>query len=274
MFYRNKPLLLSCLLLSVSTLSHAQSPSGFYDLDFSGNVQATNGNQATLGPFYDGTTLDFVNVSPTSGESIDLRTTVTTQGDYFFYGSFPDYSTATGEPDGDLGYVYGANSAGTGGINYQLDFFQGGGTFSDSLALNDFRLMIYDVDGEDIQSESVIVDTADGFYGYQLPTSNDVAIVDIGGGKFRFTGPGVNRPETDPSAAVILFFRNTSTINLTMESTTSGETFPNYVFSAIDGDLSLLGNTPQDFGSFTAVPEVSTTLLGCLGSLLLMRRRR
>ncbi len=197
-------------------------------------------------------------------------------GSYSYAGTAPDYNATTGvEPNGDLGYGYLANSAGTGGMDYSLNFKQGGSSFANDFVINDFRLMIYDVDGESFQSESVAVSTADGFYGYRLPTTNDITLVEDGSGLFTFSGPGTNRDENDPSAAVILFFRNTSSLTLQMRSnTTASSPLPNIVFSAIDGDLSLLGATGESaFGSFTAVPEPSSLLLGTVGMLALCNRR-
>jgi len=251
----------------------------YYDLDFSNPVQATNAHDS-LGNYYTGNTTDFTNVAPTSGKSVDLRARVTkTAGNYSFVGTYPDYGSVTGEPSGDLGYRYQADGYGVGGITYNLGFYQGGGTFSNQLVVNDFRLMIYDVDGESWQSESVRVNTSDGFYGYQLPTSGGVTVRNEGNGNFLFTGPGVDRSETDSSGAFILYFRNTSSINLQMESNTYATVggkagpLPNPVFSAIDGDLSMLDGNTTSFGNVNVVPEPSIALLG-LGSIIFFLRRK
>ncbi|MFT4177256.1 MAG: hypothetical protein QM627_11445 [Luteolibacter sp.] len=254
----------------------------YVDLDFSNHTQATNGS-GDLGPHYTGPVMNFTNVAAASGKNIDLVASVSaTSGNYSFVATYPDYSSAVKQPDGDLGFVYQANGYGIGGITYTLDFYQGGGSFTDSLAINNFRLMMYDVDGESWQSESVRVYVADGFYGYQLPTVGGITVTDEGNGSFLFTGPGVNRAETDPSAAFILYFRNTSSINLEMVADTYERVgrqkgpLPNQVFSAIDGDLSMLNGDMSSFGNITLVPvpEPSSLILGLLSALPLLRRRR
>ncbi|MFT3990330.1 MAG: hypothetical protein QM680_02865 [Luteolibacter sp.] len=252
----------------------------FVDLDFSNHTQATNATN-TLGAYYTGTTVNFTNVAATSGNNIDLKATVSgITSNYSFVGTYPDYSSSTNQPNGDLGFVYQADGYGIGGVTYNLSFYQGGGTFSDSLTVNNFRLMIYDVDGESWQSESVRVNIADGFYGYQLPTVGGITVTNEGNGNYLFTGPGVNRAETDPSGAFILYFQNTSSINLQMVANTYAKVgnqngpLPNQVFSAIDGDLSMLNGDLSSFGNITMVPEPSTALLSLLGVLPLFRRRR
>lgn len=268
-----RALVASGFLASSGTLL-AQS---YYDLDFSNHVQATNATYSGLGAYYTGDTFDFLNVAPTSGQSIDLRASVSNvSSNTSWLGAFPDYSSNTGQPDGDLGYLYQANSAGVGGITYNLSFYQGGGTFTENFVVPDFRLMIYDVDGESTQSESVRVNVSQGFYGYRLPSVGGITVTDEGNGNYLFTGPGVNRSETDPSAAFILYFRNTSQITLNMLSTTTESSpLPNGVFSAIDGDLSMLAGDLSSFGDIVTVPEPASASLALLGAAgFLVRRRR
>lgn len=247
----------------------------YYDLDFSNHVQATNANYSGLGAYYTGTTFDFLNVAPTSGQNIDFRARVSnvTSG-YSWNGAFPDYSSASGQPDGDLGYYYQANSAGLGGINYNLNFYRGGGSFNTAFVVPDFRLMIYDVDGEAAQSESVRVNVSQGFYGYRLPVLGGITVTNEGNGNYLFTGPGVNRPENDPSAAFILYYRNTSNITLNMVSNTSGSRLPNGVFSAIDGDLSMLAGDLSGFSNIILVPEPTSATLALISATMLFGRRR
>jgi len=248
----------------------------YYDLDFSNHVQATNANYRGLGAYYTGTTFDFLNVAPTSGQNIDFRGSVSNvSSGYAWNGAFPDYSTSNGQPDGDLGYFYQANAAGIGGINYNLNFYRGGGSFSSAFVVPDFRLMIYDVDGEATQSESVRVRVSQGFYGYRLPILGGITVTNEGNGNYLFTGPGVNRPENDPSAAFILYYRNTSNITLGMVSNTSASSnLPNGVFSAIDGDLSMLAGDLSSFGNIILVPEPTTATLTLAGAFTLFARRR
>ena len=269
------PILALSFLLGSAAL---QAQPLYYDLSFSSPVQSTNKTDSDLGAYYTGTTYDFRNVSPTSGTSIDLRVTITNNNptNYNFIGSFPDYSSKTGQPDGDLGYLYeysgGKNNYGAGGVTYKLDFFTGDGKFKTAFKLSDFRLMIYDVDGEASQSESVRVQDKDGFYGYSLPNVGGINVKKETG-SYLFTGPGQNRDEDDPTGAFILYYHDTSSISLQMIANTFyGDGGTNGVFSAIDGDLSLIGG--GGFGGVVPVPEPSSALLALFGTLIFMRRRR
>ncbi|MFO1528156.1 MAG: hypothetical protein U1F77_00150 [Kiritimatiellia bacterium] len=139
-------------------------------------MQPTNGTApGGLGPWNTGTTLDFTNVAPGSGDNIDMRMTITgvTTPRYRYDGSLPDYSSLPGQPAGDAGVVYtyvGGANYGEGGLMCTLRFFAGGGAFTTPVVLPEFRLLMYDIDGEAVQSESIRVFTADGFASYQLPS--------------------------------------------------------------------------------------------------------
>lgn len=257
--------------------AHAQT---YTDLVFNNPVQTVDGTRAGLGSYYSGNVFDFQDVSPTSGFSIDARLTATTVGSVAFEGHYPDYNALSGtEPNDDLGLVYLANNAGTGGLDYNVQFFVGGSNFTTPFIIEDFRLLIYDVDGESFQSESVASSASDGLIGYQLPVNNEVVLVQDGD-NYTFNGPGTNRAETDPTAAVILYYANTSNLTLRLRATTtSASPLPNGVFSAIDGDLSLLGGvdpvSSPNFESFTPTPEPSSAMLLMMGlSLALIKRRR
>ncbi|MFO1521277.1 MAG: hypothetical protein U1G05_04400 [Kiritimatiellia bacterium] len=159
-------------LLIVSGMSPALA---VIDLVFTNPVQPTNGTApGGLGPWNTGTTLDFTNVAPGSGDNIDMRMTITgvTTPRYRYDGSLPDYSSLPGQPAGDAGVVYtyvGGANYGEGGLMCTLRFFAGGGAFTTPVVLPEFRLLMYDIDGEAVQSESIRVFTADGF-SYQLPS--------------------------------------------------------------------------------------------------------
>ena len=251
------------VLLSAQTL---------VDLNFNDPVESTDlSNLAGLGSAFSGTTYRFRNVAP----GYDMRATISSFGTVSFLGSYPNYSSASGEPSGDLGYRYQANSAGLGGINYKLEFFESGGTFSTAKVLPDLALMIYDVDGEPIQDESVRAYLSDGFYGFRMPTATGATTFVNEGSSFRFTGPGSNRNEDDPSGAFILYFENTSSLTLQMLSDTdSSSGFPNPVFSAIDGNLSLIGKSFTNFTDIQMVPEPSVSSLVLLGAAWALRRGR
>jgi len=243
------------------------------DLSFSNPVQAADhSNLGGLGPAYSGTTYDFLNVAA----GVDMRVTIAAFGNVSFLGSYPNYSSASGQPSGDLGYRYQANSLGSGGINYTMSFFEGGGTFTTAKILPALSLMIYDVDGEPNQDESVRVFAADGFTTYQLPKAGGMTAQAEGMSSMKFTGPGSNRDEDDPTGAVILNCANTSSLTLQMLSDTTGGSTPNPVFSAIDGDLSLIGGNTGSFSQAASVPEPSSFALVVigLGGAALMRRRR
>jgi hypothetical protein len=251
------------VLLSAQTL---------VDLAFNNPVEGTNvTGTGPTGAAYTGTTYHFLNVAP----GYDLRATITSFGSVQFLYSYPNYSSASGEPSGDLGYRYQANSAGLGGINYKLDFFESGGAFDTAKVLPDLALMIYDVDGEPSQDESVRAYLSDGFYGFRMPTATGATTFVNEGSSFRFAGPGSNRNEDDPSGAFILYFENTSSLTLQMLSDTdSSGGFPNPVFSAIDGNLSLIGKSFTNFTDIQMVPEPSVSSLVLLGAAWALRRRR
>ncbi len=276
-----------------------QAQGQFFDLDFGTNTASPQPNQpAPNNVIQDSYTTDrsftFLNVAPDSGSNVDLRITVGDNGSrYGFLGSFPSYKVANGvtEPNGDLGYLYeftaGSNLAGdsplrTGGITYSMDFLVGG--TNDAFVVPSFRLLIYDVDGETAQSESVRVFNDDGFSGYRLFTIPDgqtgITVTDEGAISYLFTGPGADVAEDNPSGAFILYFENTSSIRLQMESRTFTGSGPNGVFSAIDGDLSLIGGgdestLDQTFDPLVSVPEPSVLVLALLGlSAGALRRRR
>ncbi|MEZ5323648.1 MAG: SdrD B-like domain-containing protein [Verrucomicrobiales bacterium] len=246
-------------LLPACAVLFVQSAQAQIDLSFANLVQATDGTNANFGPTYSGTTLDFVNVAPGSGMDIDLRVTVSNVTTNYYYSvSVPDYkSTTVPEPNGDLGYVYYHDDGlpmGVGGMAYNLQFYEGGGTFTTTTTLPAFRFLIYDVDGEDVQSESVRVFSADGFAGYGVSASG--VTVENNGTAYLFTGLGSNVAEDDPSGALVLIYENTGKLTFQMESNTTaddGVSGDNPVFSAIDGDLSLIGGNTFDFEPFIRV---------------------
>ena len=163
------------LSLLGASFVHGQAAPDFIDLSFANNVEPTNGQAIlNLGPSFSGTVMRFTNVAPGLVPQVDLRISVTgVSPGYVFNNSIPDYrSNSVGEPNGDLGYVYSHNggASATGGITYTLEFFEGGGTFTTPMSLPQFRMLMYDVDGESIQSESVRVFASDGFFGFQVPS--------------------------------------------------------------------------------------------------------
>ncbi len=85
-----------------------------------------------------------------------------------------------------------------------------------------------------------------GFSGYQIANNNPLTVTQDAT-SYLFQGVGYNLPENDASGATVLYFDNTSTFTLQFEantvSTINNLNLTNPVFSAIDGDLSILGAT-------------------------------
>lgn len=157
-----------------------------------------------------------------------------------------------------------------------MTFYLGGGTFTEQAVLSDFRLLIYDHDGEPGQSESIRTYLGDGFSGYQIRDGSNIA-ASQSGGTVTFDAGGQNLSETGPEGSFIAYYSNTSQIRFDMFGTTlpSNPAGNNGMFAAFDGDLSLTGGQTSGFGSFVAVPEPSsTTLIAAAISAGLLRRAR
>ena len=265
-------------------MSLAAAAQNYLPLDFSQNVQATNAiypNNSTLGPeYYSGFTFDFRNVTTSNGQSVDARVTVLgTAGNYNFVGWIPDYNSAGGQPEGDLGVYYrhdGSFAHPTGGMAYVLTFYEGGGVFENETVLTDFRILIYDHDGEPGQSESIRTYVNDGFTGYQIHDGSGIHTHNEGA-TYRFDAGGANQPETGPEGGFIAYYHNTSSIRFDMFATThpSNPAANNGVFAAFDGDLSLTNGGTGNFGTFVPIPEPSTLFLAATAlSLAVLRRTR
>jgi len=279
--YQN-PLSILGMVICALTASNVQGQTTT-NLDFSHNVQANDGNSPNgsgLGPYYSGAVLDYTNVGSLNGIGIDARMTATAFGQgYSFIGHLTNYSqNVSGQPTGDNAIYYVANEAGqSGGLTYKMDFYESGSNFTVPIVIPQARILIYDVDGESIQSEAVRAFKSDGLLSYQVGnTAQALTPTDLGS-TVLFQGPGVNFSETDATGAVILLYQQTSSITLQFEAytdITSG--VPNGVFSGIDGDLSILNGDESGFNPPVTVPEPSSALLALLPLVvgLLGRRKR
>jgi len=211
------------------------------------NMRSGLGPGYTLGP-----TMSFTGVAVHEGRTIDARVTATVQPNTRFAsglatrtacGYIPNYkATTTGQPKGDLGFLYDGFNKDRPGIVLTISFFDGTGDRSGQLrevyTIPDLSLLVYDVDGESDQAEWFEAFDADGLYSYatgDTPASVTASPITAG---IHFHGPGRDFPETDTSGAVLLRYRDTSSITLAFgaEQRNSGK---NPVFSAIDGDTSV-----------------------------------
>jgi len=262
--------LLACGVFFLSGNLQAQTT----PLIFNDPVQATNGTYPGLGPYYTGNTMDFLNVGTVNGSAIDMRVTASTPvGPYSFVGLMPNVAIGS-TISGDLGFLHEATSAGFGGVDYTMTFYQGGGTFAQTEVVPQLHWILNDVDGEANQTETITAFAADGLQSYQIGSSANHVTALQSAGSVLFTGPGSNTNENDPTGAFVLTYANTSAVTLSFRSdTNSNSGFPNPVYSGLDGDLSS-NPTLSGFGPTVAVPEPSGALLIALAGLRLLMRRR
>ncbi|MFA0627693.1 LruC domain-containing protein [Vibrio sp. 10N.222.49.A3] len=247
------------------------------DLDFSNHVEATNGSSSWAGPTYDGSSMHFLNVGTHDGKTIDAKVSSSVFGDATFLFHAPNYKVGATQPSGDIGFLYQTNSAGSAGLTYTFEFYDGtdglSGTFSVPYTLPEFDMIGYDIDGEPVQSEQVRVFKSEGFYSYQLGSASAslTAEESADGTSVLFTGSGTNYSETDTSGAVKFTYKNTSIVTLQFETvTSSSSSFPNPIFSAFDGNWDLSGfTTPiesSDESDFGDAPDSYGTLQASNGA--------
>jgi hypothetical protein len=303
----------SLTLAAVSTVSQSEKAAAI-DLNFGSPTTANNLNSGfaglNLGPGNNRATIDYLGVAA----GIDARVTAVASGNGTFAGHLPNYSTATtGEPAGDAGFVYVAASGGTGGagtgvaggLSYTFDFFNSGSNFGTRATAQglDLRFLVYDVDGEPSQGEAVRIAKGNGTSGlisYQRGNGgtslagNTVGPLTVSEdlNNYTFTGQNDNIAETNSAAATVFNFANTNSVTFNFEAfTRSGSNANNPVFSAIDGDLSLLGATEtakqaslrtnfgplvtaNAAGTITPVPEPFTIIGTLVGGTAALRMRK
>jgi len=260
---------LACFAFGFMDAEAAQS----VDLDFSNPVGTQQSDQYFgLGPVINSATMSYLGVANVGGTSVDMRVTASVYGSYQFYGHYGDYNQALNQPEGDMGLLYYNTGVGSGGLDYLLEFYVGGTNFSTRYTLNQFDLMVYDVDGEANQTESFRTYNSDGLLSYKLAQNNSLTATKISGG-MNFMGGGTDLSEQDASGAVILTYANTNAVTLHFQSTTSSGQY-NGVFSAIDGDLSMTNDDPAGtWASAVPVPEPSSALLVIIFGMFAVGRR-
>jgi hypothetical protein len=197
---------------------------------------------------------------------VDAIVTAKTFGtDYSFVEHIPNYlatnttaptTLANGKPYQDAAFLYqiAAGKTGLGGMEYTIDLFSAASTtynpltdFQTAYTAPDLRFLVYDVDGEAAQGEAVRIAKHTGLVGYQVgkqdpatPTINPLTVLDAPD-SYLFSGHDTNYAETNTAGAAILYFQNVKSVNFQFEANTrTSSTNNNPVFSAIDGDLSLV----------------------------------
>ncbi len=284
----NRSIFVSLLTLAVAVTAQPDKAAAI-DLVFGTPDEVTNIPNVlnALGPGYSGNIISYKNVAP----GVDARITATTFGaNYSFVANIPNYSAANPapQPAGDAAFVYqiAGNQVGKGGLDYRIDLYQSGTNYTTAYVAPDLRFLVYDVDGEASQGEAVRVSKDSGLIGYQVGSTAQALIPTEDATSYLFSGRDVNVAETDPSGSTILYFQNTSSVTFQFEANTRTSTSAaNPVFSAIDGDLSLIGqNTSAGFNTYvstvaaatpaTAVPEPFTIIGTLVGGSAAMRMRK
>jgi hypothetical protein len=306
----------SLTLAAVATVSQTEKAAAV-DLNFSNPVGATpltNVGGAGLGAGFQDPAIRYNNVATdTNGTVIyALVNAAVTGTNYSFVGHIPAYNSTTAnganQPNDDASFLYQINTGtGQGGMNYTINLFDTA-TNNPYTAAN-LSFLIYDVDGENPnttgpgaaastkrQDEAFRIAKNSGLVGYQVGSSPQRLAVTDNATSYLFTGPGANYLETDTTGSAILYFENVNSVTFGFEANTlasfnslgqpnTGSS--NGVFSAIDGDLSLIGrNTVTGFGTLvdtsatagggvsTAVPEPFTIIGTLIGGTAAVRMRK
>jgi hypothetical protein len=305
----NRSIVASLLsLAAVATVSQPEQAAAI-DLNFStidtalDTTTSVNYYNFGFGPGVASNVIHYKNVY----SGVDAVVTATVTGaNYSFSEHIYNYSANTaGQPTGDAAFFYqiAPNSTGLGTMNYKIDLFASGSNYSTAYVASDLRLFAYDIDGEAIQGESLRVakDTGTGgLVGYQIGTAANALIVTDNPTNYLFSGRDANLAESNTSGGILLYFQNTSSVNLQFEANTRtasaaatglpvGSPTGNPVFSAIDGDVSLIGNnatnfdasgratTAAGFGTYqtaTKIPEPFTIIGSLIGGGVAFRMRK
>ena len=277
--------------VGVFGMGQGRADTSYIGFNFSDRVESAISNQ------YNGLTQSFRNVAT----GVDMRITTST------YGAARYNYTVKTTSGGDLMALYTSTAgwnardnpvAGSNplGINYTLNFYEAdaGHTFSIAKVLSNFRLLTYDVDGDNsgtststvngvttttqriVQSERVRVLPGSGFVSYQLTNPTKLTVTE-NAGAWEIDGDNVDVNFTLPSMAM-MNFANTSEVKFQFEAPYSRNA-NDPVATYLDGDLTFI--TQSQFDTFTAptpagVPEPSafSLLVVSLGGIAMLRRRR
>jgi hypothetical protein len=245
----------SLTLAAVSTVSQSEKAAAI-DLNFNTTTQTqvnTNPFNFNFGPGVSSNVVNYTNVA----SGIDVRITATTSTGYSFVEHIPNYSTTNPAPQpvGDAAFLYQSNATttGAGGMTYKMDFFATDGithNFTTAYTAPDLRFLVYDVDGESTQGEAVRIAKGAGLFGYQVGNTTQALIPTEDGSSYLFSGRDVNVAETNTAGSTILYFKNVNSVTFGFEADTrSSNGSANPVFSAIDGDVSLIGQNSINFDS-------------------------
>jgi hypothetical protein len=220
------------------------------------------------GPMTTGNNVYYQNVAT----GVDAKITAAVFGTNY---SFVDHEityTSSGNPAGDIAFDYQANAAGSGGMTYQIDFYKsisGVHDYLTSATPFDFSLLVYDIDGQAGQTEALRVFKGSGTSGldsYQIGNSGTASLTaQDQGTSYLFSGRGANVAETSVNGDVRIGFTQSSSATLQFEATTlASSSFPDYVFSGINGDGSqLVTGTFATKVTATKLPE-PFTIIGTL----------
>ena len=267
---------LSLLTVAVTAIVSQPEKASAIDLNFTtvdttlDTISNPNTFGFNFGPGVSSNVIHYKNVA----SGVDAVVTATAFGaNYSFSQHIYNYSVnTTGQPAGDAAFLYqiAPNQVGQGGLSYKFDFYQAGTNYTTAYVAPELRFLVYDVDGESVasgsaanQGEALRISKSSGLVGYQVGNNAQSLVPTQDATSYLFTGPGTNYAETSTNGATLLYFENTNSVTFQFEANTTAPalTTANPVFSAIDGDISMLGtNIPYSQRSFTGFGTYASTV--------------